>query len=722
MYRTSNLIISVESRKGGVGKTTAALCLARLLRKRDYSVLVLDLDVTGTNAADIAKSPFWESDLHVIKEMVNGIAKNNYTLPPINLLTLFDQFFMNGKAIPAFSTQNTTKEDMLVDLTKVNVLGSQIYKVDKDDNKSRGATCIEQPGILFDDLHTLWLLEFVTKITNNFVRIASNNQEPAKTAIILDNSPGYVGISPAIHEWLTDRGPECGKFLTVMSLDAQDLRACALAIDSLHALYKDKWQTSRLFIDANKDGDGINIDKAQEAFFMRLAALGKGNSEVDDPLAFYRNINVTNLQQQDENGQRFCKHPNEYMAAVINRVPRAIKAGRLVYDFPMSLNAERGALGQLLGTSDTKTEWRERMISYDEYIENQFLLHWLQRRRGHSKRRVHHLIDALAMAERELSEANHEDGDALTRLCEMDYEHYERLRTQLMKTNEIVSRARLAVDDAGLGHMARLIHDEWLPGSIVPNFRSALSRLLSESDLPYFEMMPSEFDRDSMNPEVREFVTHLKKQIIMELRHSPMREKGMADHKTKEVLAGVLSGIVGLSLTSALLRSPLTKELLELFSSVLAIELWHWSKSGEGRSGNLSIQRFLAQESVTRVELDKNMEMFSHNRFSYRMMEGRDSFADFYKACTTAQARLIDFVEDSRFLLHLLRFIVEGEVKNGALFPFVKGIAESVIVHKTMNHDVVPHKMAKALQTAEYFREFDGVLRKVLVDWGVTRE
>ena len=53
-----NLIVSVESRKGGVGKTTAALCLGRILRNKGYAVLVLDLDVTGTNAADIADSPF----------------------------------------------------------------------------------------------------------------------------------------------------------------------------------------------------------------------------------------------------------------------------------------------------------------------------------------------------------------------------------------------------------------------------------------------------------------------------------------------------------------------------------------------------------------------------------------------------------------------------------------------------------------------------------------
>ena len=44
--------VSVESRKGGVGKTTAALNLARLFQKRQHAVLFLDVDMTGTNAVD----------------------------------------------------------------------------------------------------------------------------------------------------------------------------------------------------------------------------------------------------------------------------------------------------------------------------------------------------------------------------------------------------------------------------------------------------------------------------------------------------------------------------------------------------------------------------------------------------------------------------------------------------------------------------------------------
>ena len=125
-----DLIVSVESRKGGVGKTTAALCLGRILRNEGYAVLVLDLDVTGTNAADIADSPFWIDDLHIVQKLDRaGTAAD-----PLNLIELFDRSFMAGRAIPDFSTQDSSSELLLVDLKKVNVLGSQVYKTGRDPN------------------------------------------------------------------------------------------------------------------------------------------------------------------------------------------------------------------------------------------------------------------------------------------------------------------------------------------------------------------------------------------------------------------------------------------------------------------------------------------------------------------------------------------------------------------------------------------------------------
>jgi len=727
-----SLIVSVESRKGGVGKTTAALCLARLLLKKRFAVLVLDLDVTGTNAADIAKSPFWEKDLHVIREEADRGAENNSEIRPINLITLFDQYFMAGKAIPVFSTLSTIAGGMEIDLEKVNVLGSQIYKTEsqigqdkneKQKNKQgKGTTCIARPGILFDDLHTLWLLEFIKQITDNFMSVARSLQY-FKIAIILDNSPGYVGIAPAIQEWLTDRGPEHSKFLTVTSLDTQDLLACERAIAALHELFTRKWQTSCLFSDAGKEGSGIDVGEDQEVFFMRLAISAAGRSATDDSLAFYRNSKQAASKPKSGSGQRFCDHPASYIAAIINRVPKAVKTGRLVYVLPSILRQSSSTFGQVLGIIDDERKWRERMIYYDEYIENQFLLLSLKRGRRRSERRMLGLINSLNKAENQLRASSSEKGGSSLSLFDMDRQHHHRLRTQLVRINEIVSYARSSVDDAGLGHLSRLVHDEWLPGSIVPDFRSSLMRLLSESDYPFFETMPFELDYSPVNSKARDFVAGLKKHILMEYRHSLMRENKILDQKTSDVLASVLSGLVGLSLTSSFWKPPFEKEMPALFSAVLAFELEHWTKRREYQSSKLGLPRFLAQESVTQTELFKyiNNESFRFVKH-YMMRKEKNSFPEFYKACTSAQARLVDSVADSRFLIQLLHFMVEGEMKRNALFPFVRGLAEDVIINKIVSHEEAPNRMARALQTVEYFRDFDGVLKKVLAAWGVTHE
>ena len=59
-------IYSVESRKGGVGKTTIALNLAKALVKKDYDVLVIDCDITGTPITNAAiHSEYWKNDVVV---------------------------------------------------------------------------------------------------------------------------------------------------------------------------------------------------------------------------------------------------------------------------------------------------------------------------------------------------------------------------------------------------------------------------------------------------------------------------------------------------------------------------------------------------------------------------------------------------------------------------------------------------------------------------------
>jgi hypothetical protein len=477
-------------------------------------------------------------------------------------------------------------------------------------------------------------------------------------------------------------------------------------------------------MDGGKKGDGINVAVDQEAFFMRLASPINGSFESIDSLSFYRNLNSASSSQQQ--GQRFCDNPAEYIAAIINRVPRAIKDGRLVYKDELSsvLTQGHSVLARVLSNGNDKQGWRDRMISYDEYIENQFLLQSLRRGQRHNERRVHLLINVLDRAEDELSIVTNKNGNYMGWFSEMDHQHHEQLRLQLVKANDIVIRVRSAIEDAGFGHLARLIHDEWLPSSIVTDFRRMLSRFLSESDFPYFEMRPFEIDLRPADLETRESMVEFKKRIRTEMHDSNELHIDAKDTQTADVFLNVLSELISLSLTSPLWYKQMRKELSGLFAGVISIELKQWAKRGEGKFRRFSIQRFLAQQSISQSEFRKDSETFESFRFfrHHMMDEGGVSFADFYKACTTAQARLIDFAADTRFLLQLLRFIVNGEMKRDELFPFVKGITEDVIVKKTLSHEDAPGKMAEALRSAEYFREFDEILNKILKVWGVMHE
>ena len=716
---TPDLIVSVESRKGGVGKTTAALCLGRLLKNKGFAVLVLDLDVTGTNAADIATSPFWENDLHVVRETRKGDGGREGN---INFLTLFDQCFMTGNPVPPFSHDSTDAGEMSIDLDRVNVLGSQIYRMDDSNDekkKNKGLTCLERPNVLFDDLHSLWLLNFIQQLIGDFCHVA-RNRSSSKVAIILDNSPGYVGIAPKIHDWLTDCGPVVGKFLTVASLDGQDIIACNQAVKRLHNTYRTKWEISRLFATAGKGGGKLSVPKDQEAFFMRLATSASGVG-APDSLTFFR---CKTPSTKSPDGKVFIDSRWKYIGLVINRVPRAVKTqkGELMYEF-----SDVPELSCCLGektASRFEKRWQEHMIVYDEYIENQFLERFLTRRHFNprTEQRLHRLSNALARRSKLLHMERSRNPDIVTLLQKDPNFNSERLRAQIIRCNEAVSGACSNLDDAGMGHLARLIHSEWLPGSIITTFKRAFTTLLNESKISYFDldMTPFELETGPVNPDARKFVNDLKMHIIKEMRefepHFPDSNETIT-----AALAGVLSTLVGLSLTSPMWHQPIGGELVSLFAGVLSLELRHWEQKCNKENKRYTIEQFLAAESAESIGIKEKLIISEGSRFFRWRMPGNSesSFANFYAACTSAQARLIDLYADSQFLVDLMRFMAEEEMKKGRLFPFIRGLAEEVIERKTTTHTKASIKMVKSLQAVEYFRDFDQVLVKITNDWGV---
>ena len=233
--------ISIESRKGGVGKTTVALSLAETLLENGYQVLMLDLDIVGT-----------KMDPTFLEENCASIHEVSIQNKPVNLLRLFKEVYMTGKNIPAFSDDKEESNRLTFEYEKCNYFGSDIYednskeKNKEDDSKKKNGNynLIEDPRILYDAFHAYWMLEFVKVISNEFKRSVGTDK---KVAILLDNSPGFSSIENGVHDFLTDMGPEKGKVLLVSTIDPQDIRACRQSQECIWTLYRDKIAASKYY-------------------------------------------------------------------------------------------------------------------------------------------------------------------------------------------------------------------------------------------------------------------------------------------------------------------------------------------------------------------------------------------------------------------------------------------------------------------------------------------
>lgn len=225
-------IYSVESRKGGVGKTTIALNLAKALVKKKYDVLLIDCDITGTPITRAAiNSSFWNSDVVVSKN--NGV--------PYNLIDFYSNTFLRG-----YNKEKEIIEGLDLNPKKIHLIGSEIYDED--------GSLIIDPRDLMDDLHSYWFLDLIKNIANLFCEATAQDRK----AIVLDNSPGYVGIGRSIREWLTKEGPDKSTFVLVSSLDEQDIESTiSSAAEIQKMMMTDKDINSYVKVIVNKVPDDL---------------------------------------------------------------------------------------------------------------------------------------------------------------------------------------------------------------------------------------------------------------------------------------------------------------------------------------------------------------------------------------------------------------------------------------------------------------------------------
>lgn len=264
-------IISVESKKGGVGKTTIALNVASLLQEKGYIVLLLDCDITGTSTSEsVPHSDYWSG----------RITSLNF-----NLIDLFDKQVLSGKKDFVDSLFMGRNDD-----DNVLLIGSDIY--------DKNSKLILDPRLLMDELHSYWFIEMLKLIVDTFEKY----HEGKPTVVVIDNSPGYIGVSKSIREWLCSLGPEFGKFLLVSSLDIQDVQATANSAIEIVQLME---SMNKVALYCQSKGE-----------------IGDYKTTVSTPLLtrFYNTLK--DAPDAYPPAANCCMEPNTYAQILFNKIPR----------------------------------------------------------------------------------------------------------------------------------------------------------------------------------------------------------------------------------------------------------------------------------------------------------------------------------------------------------------------------------------------------------------
>ena len=568
-------------------------------------------------------------------------------------------------------------------------------------------------------MHAFWFIEFLQKTCADFCDCIRRDDPSRAVAVIVDNSPGYVGFAPAIQEWLTDVGPERGKFLTISSLDQQDLASCGRALDNLHALYDCKWRASRKFEKATNDSEKtcgeFQLTRDEESFFLRLAEARTNHGAIHTARDSICGVSGTDLafysRENQEGGEWYSANPEGYHGLVINRAPHLVKRGVYTYDTEQmySLMHPNGSgLVPRLLESDSRgyAQW---MVSYDESIEYQFLQPMISRRKGRMSRRKQHVEEVMdVIVERGSLPSDEMLQVALDDPGKVHHLKPEWVRRYLRATDEAVAAVIRLVEQFGFSYLTHLIHDEWRPCNIFQDFRIALHSAFLGTGFPSAELELWEVGKERINPEARHFDGQLRACV-----RKLTRKGTKLPLKVVQQFLPSLSIAVVLSVNQRWWSSPLEKELPVLFAHIAGTQALHWGQRSARQRKRQSIQGFLASETTTEKEWRKlSHELHIHSRW---LEDG--GFPHLYRACASAQARLIDVRRDAEFLIAMIQRLVMEDIREGPILPYIRGVAEKVIVRKTLSHESGHQTISHGFSSAQYMEEFCEVLEKILMRW-----
>ena len=242
MSATNINFYSIQSSKGGVGKTTIALNLAKALQQVNSVSFIFDLDLCGTSISDMMKTETGEQLFGNIN-VTNLLGKKGGKGAPVDLLSAFLLYLGDGDD----ETQNPLKQiekrvealEIKSGYKKVVLLPSGTF------SRSGLHSSSESQHLLFNEIHSGWFSEFIFQIAKAIEPAVG--KDISDINIIFDNAPGWSALQPVIEAHLIAKYPGQYKFLFVSSPDEMDIQATVLRICDLYIEYLRKFYTLAKF-------------------------------------------------------------------------------------------------------------------------------------------------------------------------------------------------------------------------------------------------------------------------------------------------------------------------------------------------------------------------------------------------------------------------------------------------------------------------------------------
>lgn len=632
-------LISVESRKGGVGKTTAALNLGYLL-KDQYHVLLLDIDITGTSIRAIQKSQFWMNDTCLLTDSKGTV---------VNLLQYYTNSYLKGEPLFLFSKKREQGKIHVAE-DSINVIASELYGDD--------ATLLYDPSLLLDNLHVYWLTKLITSICEGFS--GCFNDKPC--VIILDNSPGFVGIGKAVHDILTDIGPEDAKFLTVSSLDIQDLESSLKSVYVLHQEYVDKLNGSKY----------LETHKGDETFYARLRLSG------DTEYKYYR-------ENKAESPLLF------YQGLIINKVAKGIVEGRTRYQFRRDMKPAIEAIyNTMLGD-----RIKDYLVPFDNVLMTQFY-GMFEEKDNVERPNLTILKKRLNTIEGQIKMLDELGPDVLPFDILRRAEGFD-------KTIDALKGALIA---SGYEVMASKFNPNWAPTMPLRDMIDVLKEVGFTSES--FEMYVPR--RARMQQEMEYFHGIASKAAsFAEMQRQDFVWLASAVASIACEMSFAYSNKILWNGQRTWKNDVLWGDSKEKWVNMVNDALYDWMiaiseryRMYEGKRPSLAAYVISYEASVCDNSL---RELFDNN--------------DFVNTFKNAVSRLVDLASDMQTLTNLIRTITVNNEDSYSLDVNFVPFLNHKIVDKKYDYNEAKERMYRELRDSDYMAAYREVLRRVINQWGV---